>query len=328
MTDVIRQAPPQGVRVEGLGKVFRGRNGRTVRAVHDVNFTIAAGACLGIAGESGSGKSTVARMLVGLETPTTGDVWVAGQQLAESPSAAERRAHARRVQMVFQDPYSSLDPRQSIGASLDEVQRVHFDRTSAQRRARSLQLLDAVGLDEGYAKALPRTMSGGQRQRLVIARALSVEPSVLVLDEAVSALDVSTQAQILNLLKDLQEEFSLTYIFISHDLSVIRQVSDEVLVLYLGEVMENSAAESLFTQPQHPYTQLLLNSVPHPGMVLERRAARSMPNDEGCRFASRCELVHDRCAHDPPQFETRGGTCVRCWLADSSTDPTTSETHD
>jgi oligopeptide/dipeptide ABC transporter ATP-binding protein len=309
------------VRVVGLSKTFetRGRGGReSVHAVRDVSFDVQRGACLGIAGESGSGKSTVARMIAGLEVPTAGAIWVDGSRLPEPPRTADRRAHARRVQMVFQDPYSSLDPRQTIAAAIDEVQRVHFQRTGADRRRRVLELLDAVGVGERYADALPRSLSGGQRQRLAIARALAAEPAVLVLDEAVSALDVSTQAQILNLLSDLRTEFSLTYVFISHDLAVIRQVSDDVLVLYRGRVMEQSSAESLFVQPAHPYTQLLLDSIPRPGMELEKRPDRGSLDESGCLFAGRCPQAHARCTTEPPEFPVHVDDRSRCWLSDPS----------
>ena len=309
------------VRVTGLSKTFRTRAGRgneqQVYAVRDVSFSVPRGSCLGIAGESGSGKSTIARMMVGLEVPTSGEVWVEGARLPEPPRAADRRAHARRVQIVFQDPYSSLDPRQTIASALNEVQRVHFDRTAAERAARVRELLDAVGMGERYADALPRSLSGGQRQRLAIARALAAEPAVLVLDEAVSALDVSTQAQILNLLADLRTEFSLTYVFISHDLAVIRQISDDILVLYRGRLMELAPAEQLFASPDHPYTRLLLDSIPRQGMELEKRPDRGTLNETGCLFASRCPQVHDRCTTEPPEFPLRAVGLSRCWLADS-----------
>jgi oligopeptide/dipeptide ABC transporter ATP-binding protein len=309
------------VRIVGLSKTFETRSRNSSAAVHavrDVSFSVPRGACLGIAGESGSGKSTVARMMVGLEVPTAGEIWVEGSRLPQPPRTADRRAHARRVQMVFQDPYSSLDPRQTIAAAIDEVQRVHFQRSAADRRTRLLELLDAVGVGERYADALPRSLSGGQRQRLAIARALAAEPAVLVLDEAVSALDVSTQAQILNLLSDLRTEFSLTYVFISHDLAVIRQISDEVLVLYRGRLMELSSAESLFVQPANPYTQLLLDSVPRPGMELEKRPDRGALDETGCLFADRCPQVHARCVAEPPEFPLPANGRSRCWLSDTS----------
>ncbi len=309
------------VRVDGLSKTFHQRRRRSdtsrdVHAVRDVSLTVGQAECLGIAGESGSGKSTLARMLVGLEVPTAGEIWVSGERLAEPPRAVDRRRHARRIQMVFQDPYSSLDPRQPAGMVLDEVQRVHFDRDRAARAKRTGELLDAVGLGSGYLDSVPRSMSGGQRQRLAIARALAAEPSVVVLDEAVSALDVSIQAQILNLLSDLRKEFSLTYIFISHDLAVIRQVSDRVMVLYRGRLMEQSPVERIFQSAAHPYTQLLLDSVPRPGMSLLERPERGFLAEDGCLFRGRCSSAHDRCEAEPPLFTVAGSAQSRCWLVE------------
>jgi oligopeptide transport system ATP-binding protein len=309
------------VHVEALCKTFRSGGARSKRhdeihAVRNVSLAVGRGECLGIAGESGSGKSTLARMLVGLEVPTSGTFLVNGEQLAEPPKAADRRHHARRIQMVFQDPYSSLDPRQPVGMVLDEVQRVHFDRDRGARARRTTELLDAVGLGANYNEAVPRSLSGGQRQRLAIARALAAEPSVMVLDEAVSALDVSIQAQILNLLSDLREELSLTYIFISHDLAVIRQVADRVLVLYRGELMEQAPVEEIFDTPAHPYTRLLLDSVPRPGMPLARRGERAVSQEGGCLFRERCARAHPRCEHEPPLFSTSANSQSRCWLVE------------
>ena len=309
------------VRVDGLSKTFhQGRRRsdatRDVHALRDVSLTVGQAECLGIAGESGSGKSTLARMLVGLEQPTAGEIWVGGERLNEPPRALERRDHARRIQMVFQDPYSSLDPRQPAGMVLDEVQRVHFDRDRPARATRTAELLDAVGLGSGYGESVPRSMSGGQRQRLAIARALAAEPSVVVLDEAVSALDVSIQAQILNLLSDLRKEFALTYIFISHDLAVIRQVADRVMVLYRGRLMEQAPVEQLFQSPAHPYTQLLLDSVPRPGMSLLERPERGLLAEDGCLFRGRCISAHDRCLTEPPLLTVSGSAQSRCWLVE------------
>jgi len=309
------------VRVDGLSKTFhqghrRSDTTRDVQAVRDVSLSVGQAECLGIAGESGSGKSTLARMLVGLEVPTEGEIWVGGERLAESPRAVDRRHHARRIQMVFQDPYSSLDPRQPAGMVLDEVQRVHFDRDRSARDLRTVALLDAVGLGSGYLHAVPRSMSGGQRQRLAIARALAAEPSVIVLDEAVSALDVSIQAQILNLLSDLRTELALTYIFISHDLAVIRQVSDRVMVLYRGRLMEQAPVEQLFESAAHPYSQLLLDSVPRPGMSLRERPERGFLAEDGCLFRGRCTSAHYRCTTEPPLLTVAGSTQSRCWLVE------------
>jgi len=311
------------VQVEGLSKTFHSRHKRSghnsdVHAVRDISLTVGQAECLGIAGESGSGKSTLARMLVGLEVPSAGSICVDGERLPEPPKAADRKRHARRIQMVFQDPYSSLDPRQAVGMVLDEVQRVHFDRDRAGREARTGELLEAVGLGVGYASAVPRALSGGQRQRLAIARALAAEPSVIVLDEAVSALDVSIQAQILNLLSDLRRELALTYIFISHDLAVIRQVSDRVLVLYRGQLMEQGPVEKVFHEAAHPYSQLLLDSVPHQGMSLTQRPERGFLAEDGCLFRGRCGRVHARCAAEPPLFSVSRTVQSRCWLVEGT----------
>ncbi len=313
-TDELRDA----VRVESLTKTFPATGSRAkadaVHAVREVSLTVRQGECLGIAGESGSGKSTLARMLVGLEKPTSGRFLVDGEHLPDRPGAADRRRHARRIQMVFQDPYSSLDPRQPVGMVLDEVQRVHFDRDRAGRNTRTAELLEAVGLGKNYNESVPRSLSGGQRQRLAIARALAAEPSVIVLDEAVSSLDVSIQAQILNLLGDLRRELSLTYVFISHDLAVIRQVSDRVLVLYRGELMEQASVDEIFGSAMHPYSRLLLDSVPQPGMSLSRRPDRAATSESGCLFRERCPSAHDRCIEEPPLFQIETGAQSRCWL--------------
>lgn len=313
------------VHVEGLSKVFRQRSSsgtlNELHAVRDVSFTVPAGQCLGIVGESGSGKSTVARMLVGLEEPSSGSIWLGGHPVPKRLTSSDRHAHARRVQMVFQDPYASLDPRQTVGEAMDEIQQVHFrSRGRAERRVRAEELLDAVGLGREYLDVRPQAMSGGQRQRVVIARALSVEPSVLVLDEAVSALDVSIQAQILNLLDDLRAQLDITYVFISHDLAVIRKISDTVLVLYRGSLMEQASAEELFTQSSHPYTQLLLDSVPRRGMPLLPHSQRAESHEgTGCLFRLRCAQAHDRCLEAPPVFVPAPTTLSRCWLAEQPT---------
>jgi oligopeptide transport system ATP-binding protein len=257
------------IEVKSLGKVFERRSGwlsrkqtEAVEAVSDVSFALSPRGSLGIVGESGSGKTTLARMLVGLEVPTEGEVLVQGERLSPRPDPDERRRRARMIQIVFQDPYTSLDPRQTIGGMLDEVQRQHFDRSAQQRAERSRSLLDEVGLPERLLAARPRSLSGGQRQRVAIARALAAEPQILILDEAVSALDVSIQAQILNMLAFLRRELSLTYILISHDLAVVRQLSDEVIVMYRGRSVEEGPVEQILSRPKDPYTRRLLASVP------------------------------------------------------------------
>ena len=257
--------------VQSLRKTFRGHPGyarrdRSFVAVDDVSFTVGRGASLGIVGESGSGKTTIARVLAGLERASSGTVVVAGRdRSALVRKSSERRRRGRELQMVFQDPYSSLDPRQRIGSCLDEALRLHTALDAEGRRARGLELLDQVGLDARHARALPRELSGGQRQRVAIARALAAAPVAIVLDEAVSALDVSIQAQVLNLLNDLRAETGVAYVFISHDLAVVRQVTDDVLVLQHGQVVERGATQAILEDPQHDYTRRLLASIPTPG---------------------------------------------------------------
>ncbi|MFD4399161.1 ABC transporter ATP-binding protein [Kitasatospora sp. NPDC058478] len=236
----------------------------SVQAVDNVSFTLAEGGSLGIVGESGSGKTTTARIVVGLERADTGRVLVHGRDRTEHRRGrAHRLARAREVQMVFQDPYLSLDPRTSVGAALRETLRLHFPDADHPRRI--AELLDQVGLGEREAEALPRQLSGGQRQRVAIARALAVEPAVLVLDEAVAALDVSVQAQILNLLADIREQTGIGYLFITHDLGVARCVTDEVVVMRHGRIVESGPTAEVLARPRHAYTRLLLDSVPRPG---------------------------------------------------------------
>ncbi|WP_306370714.1 ABC transporter ATP-binding protein [Nocardiopsis sp. CC223A] len=231
-------------------------------AVEDVGFTLMPGASLGIVGESGSGKTTTARILVGLERPTSGTVVLDGEPAA---GGGARRRRARLIQMIFQDPYGSFDPRQSVARSVEEPLRLHFPGPAADRHRRVAELLDRVGLGPREGAALPRDLSGGQRQRAAIARALAVEPRVLVLDEAVAALDVSVQAQILALLEELRRDTGTAYVFVGHDLAVVRHVTDEVLVMRRGRVVEHGDTERVLRDPHHPYTRLLLDSVPSPG---------------------------------------------------------------
>ena len=253
----------------GAGSGLLGRRGagesRDVVAVDDVSFRVAPGQSLAIVGESGSGKTTVARMIVGLERPSAGQIIVGGRARTGRVGSRERRRRAREVQIVFQDPYSSLDPRQSIRDCLDEVLRLHFDLDAAQRSARVEQLLDQVGLAARHADALPRALSGGQRQRVAIARALACEPRVLICDEAVASLDVSIQAQVLNLLSDIREQTGVSYLFISHDLAVVRQVSDDVIVMRHGRVVEAGATESVLASPTAAYTARLIAAIPREG---------------------------------------------------------------
>lgn len=259
--------PENVLEVKGLRRSFG-----AVRAVDDVSFTLPEGGSLGIVGESGSGKTTTARIVVGLEHADEGDVLVRGRsRTGRARGRTARLARAREVQLVFQDPYLSLDPRTSVEAALREALSLHFPGRDHAKRVR--ELLDQVGLGTRTADALPRRLSGGQRQRVAIARALAVEPAVLILDEAVAALDVSVQAQILNLLADIREQTAIGFLFITHDLGVVRCVTDEIVVMRHGAVVEQGGTQEVLTSPGHPYTRLLLDSVPRPGWDLEAIAA-------------------------------------------------------
>ena len=239
---------------------------RTLPAVDDVSFAVAPGQSLAIVGESGSGKTTVARMIVGLERQTEGRIFVAGRERSGRHSnSSERKRRGREVQIVFQDPYSSLDPRMTIRACIDEVLRLHFDQSTDERNLRIEQLLDQVGLDQRQADSLPRALSGGQRQRVAIARALASEPRILILDEAVASLDVSIQAQVLNLLSDIREQTGVSYLFISHDLAVVRQVSEDVIVMKNGRIVESGPTEQVLQSPHDPYTKRLIAAIPREG---------------------------------------------------------------
>jgi len=239
---------------------------RTVAAVEDVSFAVAPGKSLAIVGESGSGKTTIARMIVGLERPTKGQIFVDGRERSgRQVNSRERKRRAREVQIIFQDPYSSLDPRMTVRACIDEVLRLHFEHSGPTRNERVEQLLDQVGLDRRQADALPRGLSGGQRQRVAIARALASEPRVLICDEAVASLDVSIQAQVLNLLSDIRQATGVSYLFISHDLAVVRQVSDDVIVMKDGRVVESGLTEEVLESPKDPYTKRLIAAIPREG---------------------------------------------------------------
>ena len=244
-------------------------------AVDDVSFRLRPGRSLAIVGESGAGKTTIARMVVGLERPSSGTITACGHDRSRPPrSARDRRRRGREVQVVFQDPYTSLDPRQSAEAAIDEVLRLHHGWPAGRRRARVDELTGLVGLDARQSRALTRFLSGGQRQRVAIARALAAQPAVLILDEAVAALDVSIQAQVLNLLADIRDQTRVSYILISHDLAVVRQIADETLVLHLGTVVERGPTARVLDDPQHPCTQRLRASVPGPGWKPRRQGSQ------------------------------------------------------
>jgi len=294
-----------------------------IRAVDGVSLTLEKGETLALVGESGCGKSSLARAIVGLETPRDGVVLLDGTRVMPFP-AASRRALSKRFQMVFQDPDASLNPRLTIHAAIAEALELHADLERPARDARVDTLLEQVGLDPTFGDRYPHELSGGQKQRVCIARALAVGPELLVCDEAVSALDVSIQAQILGLLLDLKDKLGLSYLFITHDLRVVRQIADRVAVMYLGQIVELAEAEALFQSPEHPYTRMLLDAVPT--LAAERRAKRSRAEGEipsparppsGCRFHPRCGDVMERCPREAPELYTVGGRkLVRCFLSE------------
>jgi peptide/nickel transport system ATP-binding protein len=289
-----------------------------LRAVDGVDLTVARGEALGLVGESGCGKSTLGRCIVGLYEPTQGEVRVEGQVLPAKRTAADRR----RVQMIFQDPYSSLNPRMTVRQAIAELLRVHDLVPRAGVDARCRELLDLVGLPPSALDAFPRQFSGGQRQRISIARALALEPEILIADEPVSALDVSVQATVLNLLADLRRRLGLTMLFIAHNMAVVRHVCDRVAVMYLGRIVELASGEELFANARHPYTQALLRAVPRlaPGHATERDAVVGDPPSPvnlppGCRFNPRCPRAADICRVDDPPLERRGDHSAACHFA-------------
>jgi oligopeptide transport system ATP-binding protein len=267
---------PDGDRTDVLEVTALRKEFGDLVAVDDVSFRVPEAGSLAIVGESGSGKTTIARMIVGLERPSGGSIAACGQDRSRpARSRADRRRRGREVQIVFQDPYTSLDPRQTAEGAIDEVLRLHQGWPAGRRRARVAELIGLVGLDERQSRALPRALSGGQRQRVAIARALAAEPRILILDESVAALDVSIQAQVLNLLADIRDETGVSYILISHDLAVVRQLTDATIVLRRGQVVEHGPTASVLDDPQHAYTQLLRDCVPRPGWKPTRQLAQA-----------------------------------------------------
>jgi oligopeptide transport system ATP-binding protein len=281
-----------------------------IKAVDGVNFDIMRGETLGLVGESGCGKSTTGRAILQLYEPTAGEVYFEDQSLTELKGERLRKMR-RRMQMIFQDPYASLNPRMTVGDIVGEPLLVHNIAKGKERRERVQELLAVVGLNPYFVNRYPHEFSGGQRQRIGVARALAVQPEFIVCDEPISALDVSIQAQIINLLEDLQGEFNLTYLFIAHDLSVVRHISDRIAVMYLGKIVELTGRKELYDNPLHPYTQALLSAVPIPDPVVEEQRRRVILEGDvpspasppvGCNFNTRCPVVMDQCYEEEPDF--------------------------
>ncbi len=305
------------------GIIFQRQVG-AIKAVDGVNFALYRGETLGLVGESGCGKSTTGRAILQLHRPTAGHVVFEGKDLTET-KGEELRKMRRRMQMIFQDPYASLNPRMTVGSIVGEPLEVHGIGSSRKdRQERVQELLKTVGLNPYFVNRYPHEFSGGQRQRIGIARALAVNPAFIVCDEPISALDVSIQAQIINLLEDLQDELNLTYLFIAHDLSVVRHISDRIAVMYLGKIAEVADRDELYANPMHPYTQALLSAVPIPDPVIENQRRRiilegDVPSPanppKGCNFSTRCPRVMDICREKEPLFKDYGnGHYVACFL--------------
>ena len=320
------------VRVEGLKQYFpitRGvlfsRQVGEIRAVDNISFDIYRGETLGLVGESGCGKSTTARAILQLNRPTAGSVYLDGVNLL-SLSRNKLRQVRRRMQMIFQDPYASLNPRMTAGSIVGEPLKIYGVARGREQQQRVEELLRLVGLDPRFANRYPHEFSGGQRQRIGIARALALQPDLIVCDEPISSLDVSIQAQVVNLLEELQERFGLTYLFIAHDLSMVRQISDRVAVMYLGKIVELTDRDTLYRNPLHPYTQALLSAVPIPDPVIEEQHERAILQGDlpspaspprGCNFNTRCPLATDTCREVEPECEeVSPGHWVACHLVE------------
>lgn len=316
--------------VNNLVKYFPVRGGLLqrvkawVKAVDDVSFFVYEGETLGLVGESGCGKTTVGRTILNLIPPTAGHVIFDGKDLA-TLNASEMKKMRRDMQIIFQDPFSSLDPRMPIGESIAEGLRIHTNKGGQERYDIVVEMLTRVGMRAEHARRYPHEFSGGQRQRIGIARALALQPKFIVCDEPVSALDVSIQAQVLNILKELQRDFGLTYLFIAHNLSVVEHFSDRVGVMYLGKMVEMASRDDLYEDPLHPYTQSLMSAIPIPDPTLRRQRVilqGEVPSPlnppKGCRFHTRCPLAFDKCSQEIPPFKDYGDEhYAACWLLET-----------
>ena len=311
------------VRADHISKFFKVAGGRMLHAVEDVSLDIHRGETLGLVGESGCGKSTLGRTMMGIYRPTKGKLYYAGKEVDLS-NRKDRIAFSKKAQIVFQDPYASLDPRMTVGSIIQEGMEIHGLYDEQRRRERVAELLDIVGLNREHANRFPHEFSGGQRQRIGIARALAIEPEFIVCDEPISALDVSIQAQVINLLHDLQQKMGLTYLFIAHDLNIVRYISDRIAVMYLGSMVELAQSGELYANTLHPYSKALLSAVPIPDPDLETTKHRQIIEGDvpspinkpkGCAFASRCPLACDKCREAAPQLrEAAPGHFVACHL--------------
>ncbi len=310
------------IRTEGLEKIFSLKGGAKLHAVDGIDLEIVQGQTLGVVGESGCGKSTLGRSILRLIEPTGGKVFYDGKDITKV-KGHEMRELRRNMQIIFQDPYASIDPRKSVIEAIAEymlIQKTY--KTKRETFNRAAELMDFVGLARRYANSYPHELDGGRRQRIGIARALSLNPKFIVCDEPVSALDVSIQAQILNLLMDLQDSLGLTYMFVTHDLSVVKHISDNIMVMYLGKCVEYASSEELFADPLHPYTRALLAAIPVPDLdergkeiqLIKGEVSSPINVKPGCRFAKRCEFCDERCmSENPPFVEVKPGHKVACF---------------